>query len=108
MLESASVDILHLFIFVIPGFITVWSFRYFTNSKKNSDFEYFALSIVWGLLILVLNEIVSKEALGILLNNQYSAALGSGFVGLLIGFLGSQLVKQSLFKSFINWLKNFL
>jgi hypothetical protein len=109
MFESASVDILHLFVFVIPGFITVWSFRYFTDSKKSADFEYFALSIVWGLLILVLNEAISsQEAFNLLINNQYAAALGSGLIGLFVGFIGSWIVKRTLFKLLINWLKNSL
>lgn len=107
MLEQ-PLDIAHIFIFVIPGFITVWSFRYFTNSKKSSDFEYLALSIFWGLMILLLYELIStNERTKNLLENPYAAASVLSILGLIIGWFGSVLSRVDWIKKMINWLKNF-
>ena len=108
MLESASVDIAHLFIFVVPGFVTVWSFRYFTDSKKHADFEYFALSVFWGLLILSLYEsITANELVKTLLANQYAAAIVLSGLGLICGWMGGILSKTKLFHKVITWFKKY-
>jgi len=98
-----EIDIFHLFLFVIPGFITVWSFRYFTNSKKNKDFEYFALSVFWGLIMLLIYELVgTKKQIEALIGNPYSAALVLSILGLTIGLMGSKVLQLSGFKNAKN------
>ncbi len=47
-----SIDLLNTFLVVVPGAMTVWSFRYFSNSNKTGDFEYLMLSVFWGAFIL--------------------------------------------------------
>jgi len=103
-----SFDIFHFFIFVIPGFITVWSFRYFTNSKKSADFEYFALSVFWGLLNILLYELISsQEQTDKLIQNPYVAATVLSIGGLIIGWIGGVLSRTSWIQKIINWLKNY-
>lgn len=49
-----SIGDYNFLVFIIPGFLTVWVFRYFTKSNKRGDFELLGLSFVWGLIILVI------------------------------------------------------
>jgi len=106
-MEIISVDAMHLFIFIVPGFIVVWSFRYFTDSIKNSDFEYLILGVIWGLLLLTFNGLVStKDQLTKLLENPYAAALVFSLMGGFFGWLGSMLSRLKGIKKIIAWLKN--
>jgi len=41
-------------VYILPGFLTVWIFRYFTKSKKKGDFELLGLSMVCGFILFVL------------------------------------------------------
>jgi hypothetical protein len=107
MLEI-SFDLVHILIFVIPGFIIVWSFRYFTDSKKSADFEYFALSTFWGLLNLLFYELISRaENVKSLLQNPYAATFVLSIFGLIIGWFGGVLSRTDWFQKIINWLKNY-
>ncbi len=107
MFESASVDILHLFVFVIPGFLTVWSFRYVINSEKKSDFEYLALSVIWGLIMLLFFEVThSKESIEMLVQNPYATAMILGIFGLLFGWVGGLITKSHWFRNLVNFFKN--
>jgi hypothetical protein len=53
-MENFSLDNWMFWIFVIPGFLMVWIFRYFHKSKSGSEFEYIGLSIFWGMLLISL------------------------------------------------------
>ncbi|MBP9731865.1 MAG: hypothetical protein KBD29_00175 [Candidatus Magasanikbacteria bacterium] len=89
------------FYVVLSGFITVWTFRYLTKSKKQSDtFEYLGLSAFWGLIIIVLStsylKLVGKNVEEI--NTFYTNPLSVGFnlsifFGPFLGFLGYLLVR---------------
>jgi H+/Cl- antiporter ClcA len=108
MLEQPF-DIFHFFLFVIPGFITVWSFRYFTDSKKSRDFEYLVLSIFWGLLMILLYEllsVVTKTQVTKLFQNPYAAAIVLSLLGLLVGWIGSCLSRTRWLQKITHWLKN--
>jgi hypothetical protein len=81
--------------FVIPGFITVWSFRNFTHSKKIGDFEYLGLSIFWGLIMVVLNSIISpKDSFREVLGNPFAAAIAFSFVGCILGFWVARIANK--------------
>lgn len=75
-MENLSIDITHFLLFVIPGFILVWTFRNFTGSKKTGDFEYAGLSFFWGLVMVSIYGAMLPGRLGDLLSNPYAAALG--------------------------------
>jgi len=94
-------------IFILPGFITVWTFRYFTNSKKSGDLEFLILSFIWGFLILLFNEWTSaKVELDKLLQNPYAVALTFGISGFVFGLFGAQVVQWKWFRNMTNWLKS--
>lgn len=101
-------DLFHFFLFVIPGFITVWSFRYFTDSKKIGDFEYFALSTFVGILMLLLyGSVAKKESVAIVIQNPYVGAIVLSVLGLFMGWIGSRFSRAKFFRKIIHWLKNF-
>jgi len=85
-----SISGFEFLIFVIPGFITVWAFRYFTKSKKTGDFEYLGLSFFWGLIMLLIFELIgSEESIKKLLQNYYATAIVLSLFGFIFGWLGS-------------------
>ena len=49
--------------FLIPGFVLVWSFRYFTDSKKTGDFEFLGLGIICGFINLIVYQWLTKHGL---------------------------------------------
>ena len=59
-MENFPVEEFHFLIFIIPGFVTVWTFRYFTNSDKNGDFELLRLSFFWGLMVMIFYQLLMK------------------------------------------------
>jgi len=108
MSELSSVDLQHFFIFVIPGFMTIWSFRYFTDSKKTGEFELFALSFFCGLVVLMFYELISSaENIKKLLGNNYSAAFILSISGMIISFLAAAISRTSWYKIVIKKLKSF-
>lgn len=85
----------YVFLFIIPGFITVWSFRYFTHSKKSGDFEYLALSLFWGLvMVLINNAVVPKDQFDAVVANQFAAALSFSILGFILGGFGAWAVNE--------------
>jgi hypothetical protein len=112
-----SLDIFHFFIFIIPGFVTVWVFRFFADSGKLGEFEYFASSCLWGVLLLAIYEFLcliasARPLIANLLQNPYSAAsvlalLMMAFLGFFLGWCGSIFVKTKKFKALAGWLKSF-
>ena len=84
------------FIFVLSGFITVWSFRFVTKSKKTGDFEYLGLSVFWGLFTLMFFEYVIHDIPKIqqLLSNQYAAGAVLSLIGGTIGLAAGLIVKR--------------
>jgi hypothetical protein len=107
-----SIDNLNFLLFVIPGFITVWSFRYFTRSKKTGDFEFLGLSFFWGLSTLLLTIFyyklfLSQEKFLKMLENPYAAAFILSLFGFIFGWVGGVLSRIKWFHKIINWLKNF-
>jgi len=100
-------------ILIVPGFLTVWVFRYFHKSNKIGEFEYAGLSIVWGLLLFALIGLL--EYLGILrgldkvhLDNQgeiFGLAIILSFLGIIFGWAGSFIADTKTFKSTIDYIK---
>lgn len=75
--------------FVIPGFITVWSYRYATYSEKKGEFELLGLSCFWGIFIVGMYAYVlhDKSKLAELFGNPYAAALSLSAIGSLFAFV---------------------
>ena len=100
----------NLFIFILPGFITVWSFRYFTNSKKTGDFEFLALAFIWGIFNLMLFGLAVKIGLLNELPNKPAPVVSFmplfSIWGFLLGLTGAQISKWGWFQKLTNLLKS--
>lgn len=93
-MSEPIIDIIHFLIFIVPGAIAVWSFRHFTKSNKQGDFEYLTLSAFWGVIILAIQSlIVSTSELNKLLSNPYAATMVLSLFGFFGGWLASKIAK---------------
>ena len=111
------ISMFQFFVFIIPGFVTVWSYRFFSNSGKIGEFEYFAASCFWGLMMIEVYEflclIVSKrELIHNFFNDPYSTV--SIFclslltlLGFFLGWGGSIMAKNNFLRSLINRIRKF-
>lgn len=100
-----QISLYHFLIFVLPGFMLMWSFRYCSKSNtKLSDFEYLAFSTFWGLVLLLINEwVMPKEKVIEILANPYTATFIFAITGLFFGYVGGFLKKE--LKEFIRYLQ---
>ena len=108
-------DINNFLIFIIPGFITVWTFRYFTKSEKKGDFEFLLSSFFWGLMLLFITEFgysilyptdyITK--FNKLIENPYAAALVLPITSVVFGIVAARVSRTNYFKAFIKFLSNF-
>jgi hypothetical protein len=89
MPDQLSLGELHFLFFVIPGFISVWSYRYSTYSDKKGDFELLGLSFFWGIVIAGLTAFLStdKEKVMEVMKNPYAAALAFSTLGSVSAFI---------------------
>jgi hypothetical protein len=118
-MDQLSVGNFNFLLFVVPGFIIVWTFRYFTHSKKTGDFELLGLSFVWGLISLLIYEALvdincwlqiswacksgnADQEIQAVLKNPYAAALAFVLVGLVFGWFGSVIVSWKWFQKMIQ------
>lgn len=107
-MDYLSIGEYNFLIFIIPGFLTVWSFRYFAESQKKGDFEFLGLSFIWGLIMLIIFQLINKEDYRIerLLSNPYSAAIILSLFGFISGWFGNQIIQWGWFKKIIIFLKS--
>jgi peptidoglycan/LPS O-acetylase OafA/YrhL len=107
-MDYLSIGEYNFLIFIIPGFLTVWSFRYFTESKKKGDFEFLGLSFIWGLIMLIIFQLINKKNYPVerLLSNPYAAAVVLSLFGFISGWLGNQIIQWKWFRKLINFLKS--
>ena len=99
----------HFLIFTIPGFLVVWSFRFFTQSKREGDFEYLGLSFVWGFILLILfGNLFRGQVENV--SNLYALASLLSIGAIVLGWIGSQIARRSITKKIVellrkDWLK---
>jgi len=112
-MNDPTTDLFTFFIFVIPGFITVWSYRYFKESKDQiGDFEYLAKSSFWGLIMFFIyalaNQIFNRQhPISELISNPYFFSIALSILGYFFGWYGVVILKISWVQKFIKWLKNY-
>jgi predicted transporter len=84
-----NIDTFSFLIFVLSGFMVVWSFRKSSNTNKSiSDFEYLAFSTFWGMIILGLYGWLmreNQELLEKLFANPFAASIFLSLLGLGVG-----------------------
>lgn len=109
-MENFPLNSWMFWILILPGFLTVWVFRYFNRTKGAGEFEYAGLSIFWGLFILFLTSMMWKIGLlkGIPDTNLTNPGQLLGLASLLcivtfvLGWAGSSLANFKWFKTLIN------
>lgn len=111
-MDQISITDFHYLFFVLPGFLIVWSFRYFTKSKKEGEFELLGLSFVWGLILILIIEAFYHIFYGVnysnktndLLKNPYVFALLMFPISIVIGWIGRNISDFPFFKKIIRFL----
>ncbi len=109
MPETPSLNDLSFLLFVIPGFITVWSYRYSTYSEKKADFELLGLSFFWGIVIAAFYGYIAKdkkEAIQLFSNNPYAACLVLSFIGSIFAFAISTWKEKNHLTDAVRWLRS--
>lgn len=112
MIDQA-IDMTTFLLFIIPGFITVWSYRYATYSEKTGEFELIGLSFFWGVTILLLVAALAPSgALNAALDDRWrlsGVAFAFSLVGGSIAFFAALFKKknrlQSAWKYVKKWFK---
>lgn len=101
-----NLDTLWFFEIFLGGFITVWTYRFFSNkSEKYSEFEWFGSSAFWGLIIVVLVSMLpKKDVIKQLLDNPLATGTVCSFLGILFGYGGSRLIRMVWFKKSLSYL----
>ena len=108
-------------LFVIPGFVLVWTYRHFTRAPKIGEFQYAAWSFFWGVIeFMVLVGIpiqLGYTHLPTVPLDNPAALLGS-LVGISVplaaigsfplGFIGAQISRAGFFKFIDKKLFNLL
>jgi hypothetical protein len=113
MENAISISDFNYLIFIIPGFITVWTFRYFTRSEKKGEFETIAWSFIWGTFFFFVPQWIKHAFGGSYLNTPldnigalYGVMLGLSVFSPFLGFVGACFVNRSMFqriKKFLFW-----
>ena len=98
---------INFLIFIIPGFVVVWTFRFFTGNKKQGEFEYVGLSFVWGLVLYILVWYLSTHVLkGLkgIYQDEYGYGLAAVLCtfGFILGWCGSILASWDWFNKVVN------
>jgi len=96
-------------IFLVPGFILLWSFRYFTNSNKRGDFEFFGLGIAGGFLILLLYGLLVRWGAIESFKDEtplYAAGFMLSILSYVAGLFCAQVSKWRWFRKIVNFLKS--
>jgi predicted membrane protein len=107
-MQFLTVGEFNFLIFLIPGFVTVWSFRYFSNINRKGDFEFLGLSFIWGMIILSVFGLIVQEEYRVakLLSNPYAAAITLSLLGLILGWFGSKITRLKAFIKIVSFLKS--
>ena len=83
-----DIDTYYFFLIILGGFMTVWSFRHFSLSRKPlGDFEYLGFSSFWGMIMLmILVQLNSGNPdLSEFLSNPFAVGSMLSVIGFIIG-----------------------
>ncbi len=96
-------DIQYL-LFIIPGFVVVWTYRFFAKPKPVGEFEYAGLSFVWGIILVSLTGFILKY-----LPHQeqfktspYAYTLWFSSFGFVFGWMGSFVARWKWVKKIVD------
>ncbi len=93
MTEIFSIDLVNLFIFTMPGFFLLYGF----GVKKETDFEYFMLSMFWGIIIAILYYKILPNMITLWIENIYAGGILLSITSFILG-----LTIRHVFNKFIK------
>jgi len=99
-------DTITFFEVVLAGFITVRTFRIFSETKeKYSEFEWLALSALCGIFVLITVESIPgmMTELPKVLQNPFATAAVMSIFGVVFGYLASRITRTRLWA----WVTNY-
>jgi len=99
-------DIQYL-LFIIPGFVVVWAYRFFARPKLIGEFEYAGLSFIWGIILLATALPITKHLVNYaeLQKNLYALTLSFAMYGFVYGWLGSFIARCKWFKKAVDFFR---
>lgn len=108
-MQSFSLADINYLIFVIPGFMLVWTFRFFTRSEKKGEFELAGLSFFWGLIISLFISFISHFSptpFPVInkIEGLYAASAVFSLFAVVGGFIGAWISSKSFFKRIMQYL----
>lgn len=83
--------------------MTVWSYRKTTKSTKPiNQFEYIGFSAFWGIILIILYDLLTKikEPSTDLLSNPFATGFCLSLIGIGLGYLGGSIIL--FFKKYKN------
>lgn len=94
-------------LFIIPGFVVVWTYRFFSKPKPIGEFEYAGLSFIWGIILVASTGFILKYLPDQELFNKspYNYTFWLSFFGLIFGWLGSFVARSKWLKKLIDFLR---
>ncbi len=92
--------------FIIPGFVVVWTYRFFVKPKPIGEFEYAGLSFLWGVILFLIG-MELNQILNVNIENAsvYSFALIFSFYGIILGWLGGFVARWKWLKACIDFFR---
>ena len=89
-----TLDTLTFFEIILSGFMAIWTFRHFTNKNKvYSEFEWFGLSVFWGLIIIAVVAQLPYPKMSELLSNPLATGLVTSILGVILGYLATEFLR---------------
>ena len=103
-MDKLSVGDITFLLFVIPGFLVVWTFRYFSKAKIQGEFEYLGLSFVWGMILFFIVAVLSYfvKPFQNFFKNDIGASFSLVIFAPLLGWFGSFFPTWKWYKRLID------
>ncbi len=98
-MNQFPIDTYNFFFIVLSGFMTVWTFRYFSRSQKKGDFEYLGLSAFWGLVLCAIVGLFFKysnipsDKINLFSSNPYAGGFTLSLIGIVGVYIANVVVK---------------
>lgn len=100
-MDASSLDLFHLFLFLMPGFFVVHFYTKAKGTKIESDFEYFMFSMFWGLILFAFFQAcfkdADKEKFISIISQPYSAAIVFSILGIYFSYIVGYAFKNAPF-----------
>lgn len=94
-------------LFIIPGFVVIWSYRFFAKPKPIGEFEYAGLSFLWGIFLVastgfILQHLAKQPGFN---DSPYNYTFWLSIFGIFLGWIGSFVARWKRLKKFVDYLR---